>query len=323
MTALILAFIFTILMMAFFCGSEIGLISCQKPRIANMVKNGSKRAEIVKYVLDRPALMLATTLVGNNICTVCAPIIVKKIALEAGMNLQACTWMITLLLPILLLFPEIIPKNWFRQAPAQRSVFFAPLLILMLIILYPAAKMLAVFTTAWTRLLGRKQENNEPAWMMRDDFRYLIRDSENAGIIDSEAADILDRSLGFHRLRVKDVLTPFSKVIDISATTTVNEAIALCRKYDISLLPVKSKRDEYIGIFSIYKAIFTTNESTWDKLIVTTCMHEIHYIEDNEQLPVVISVARENNCRMLGVKDGNGNAIGIVTPRDVSEKLFV
>ena len=214
--------------------------------------------------------MLATTLVGNNICTVCAPIIVKKIAIEAGMSQQACTWMITLLLPVLLLFPEIIPKNWFRQAPARRSVFFAPLLILMLIILYPAAKLLAIFTTAWTRLLGRKQENNEPAWMMRDDFRYLIRDSENAGVIDSEAADILDRSLGFHRLRVKDVLTPFSKVVNVSATTTVKEAVALCRRYDISLLPIKSKRGEYIGIFSIYKAIFATNESTWSKLIVTT-----------------------------------------------------
>ena len=323
MITLILTFIFTVLMMAFFCGSEIGLISCQKPRIANMVKNGSKRAAIVKYVLDRPALMLATTLVGNNICTVCAPIIVKRIAIEAGMSQQACAWTITLLLPMLLLFPEIIPKNWFRQAPAQRSVLFAPLLILMLIVLYPAARLLAAFTTAWTRLLGRKQDNNEPAWMMRDDFRYLIRDSENAGVIDSEAADILDRSLGFHRLRVKDALTPFSKVVDVSATTTVKEAVALCSKYDISLIPVKSKRGEYIGIFSIYKAIFTTNESTWNKLIVTTCMHEIHYIESSKLLPDVIAVAKENNCRMLGVKDEKGNAIGIVTPRDVSEKLFV
>ncbi|MDD5698981.1 MAG: CNNM domain-containing protein [Victivallaceae bacterium] len=323
MITAIAVLIVTVLLMAFFCGSEIGLISCQKPRIANMVKNGSRRAAAVKYILDRPGLMLATMLVGTNICTVCASLLAKQVVLEAGVKAHIAYWGTALVLPLLLLFPEIVPKNWFRQAPARRSVFFAPLLLFVFVILYPAAKLIALFTGLLTRLLGRPQEGDEPAWLMRNDFRYLIRDSENAGVIDSGAADILDRSLTFHQLRVKDVMTPLAKVVQVTATTTVREAAELCRRHKVSLLPVMSKRGEYIGIFSIYKAIFTTNEKTWNKLIVTVCMHQIHYLAADCLLPEVIAAARRHNCRLLGVKDDKGNVIGIVTPGDVSGKLFV
>ena len=317
------ALIITILLMAFFTGNEIGLISCQKPRIATLVKNGSKRAAIVQYVLDRPALMLATTLVGTNICTVCASVLAKEVVLEAGMAENYSVWVVTLGLPILLLFPEIIPKNWFRQSPSKRCTSFAPLLMLMFVLLYPVSKLIALFTSATVKFFDRHKDNVNPTWIMRDDFRYLIRDSENAGVIDSEAADILDRSLHFHHLQVKDIVTPFRNVVHVSATTTVKEAAELCGRHDVSLLPIKSIRGEWIGIFSIYDAIFSTNEKTWDKLTVTACMHELFFLDSRQSLPDVITSAQENNCRMLAVKDENGKALGIVTPSDVSDKLFV
>ena len=167
---------------------------------------------MVQYVLERPALMLATTLVGTNICNVCASVLAKEVALEAGMAKSYSVWMVTLVLPILLLFPEIIPKNWFRQSPSERCTLFAPLLMLMFIILYPISKLIALFTSASVKFFDRDKDNVKPTWIMRDDFRYLIRDSENAGVIDSEAADILDRSLQFHHLQVKDIVMPFRNV---------------------------------------------------------------------------------------------------------------
>jgi CBS domain containing-hemolysin-like protein len=308
--------------MAFFSGNEIGLISCQKPRIATLAKNGNRRAAIIQYVLDRPALMLATTLVGTNICAVCASVLAKEVALEAGMPESSVSWAVTIILPIFLLFPEIIPKNWFRQAPARRCTFFAPLLMFMLIILYPVSKLIAMFTSGCIKLLDRENNSAKPTWIMRDDFRYLIRDSETQGVIDSEAADILDRSLHFHRLQVKDIVTPFRNVIHVNATTTISEAAELCKKHDVSLLPVKAKRGEWIGIFSIYEAIFSTNEKTWDRLTVTACMHELFFLDSRQSLPDVITSAQKHNCRMLAVKGPDGKAIGIVTPSDVSDKLF-
>ncbi len=319
----VIALLITILLMAFFCGSETGLISCPKSRIAALVKNGSKRAATVKYILDRPALMLATTLVGTNICMVCASVLAKQVATEAGMPENSCAWMVTLVLPVFLLFPEIIPKNWFRQAPAERCVFFAPLLICMLIILYPVSKLIALFTSGSLKLLDKAKCGSQSLWLMRDDFRYSIRDSEKAGVIDSEAADILDRSLTFHQLQVKDIFTPFEKVIHVAATTTISEAAALCRKHGISLLPVKSKRGVWIGIFSIYDAIFSTDEKNWKNLVVTACMHDLFFLDSKQPLPEVINIAQKHNCRMLAVRDETGQALGIVTPSDVSDKLFL
>ena len=317
------ALIISILLMAFFCGSEIGLISSHKSRIATLVKNGSKRAAMVQYILKRPALMLATTLVGTNISTVCASILARQVAIQAGMPENYCAWLVALILPVFLLFPEIIPKNWFRQAPAERCVFFAPLLIFMLIILYPVSKLIALFTGFLVNILDKSKRSSQTAWLMRDDFRYSIRDSEKAGIIDSEAADILDRSLAFHRLRIKDIFTPFDQVISVSAATSISEAAALCREHGVSLLPVRSKRGVWIGIFSIYDAIFSTDEKHWNTLVVTACMRNLFFIDSSRPIPDVINTAQKNNCRMLAVRNEKGEPVGIVTPSDVSDKLFM
>ena len=37
----------------------------------------------------------------------------------------------------------------------------------------------------------------------------------------------------------------------------------------------------------------------------------------------LFALAQKNNCRMLAVRDETGQAVGIVTPSDVSDRLFV
>jgi CBS domain containing-hemolysin-like protein len=320
--------ILIVLLNAFFSGCEIGLISSQKPRIVNQAKKGSKRAALIEFFLNHPNLMLSTILVGNNTCTVCASLLAEQTAVTWGFGSNTGILVTSIILTLILLASEIIPKDWFRQAPEERCIFFAPLLYSMYILLYVPSKLMAMFTRTTVRLFspkGSKQDNT--SLLLREDFRLLIRDSERANVIDSESADILDRSLDFYNLRIKDILTPMDKVVSISARATIIEAAKLCKKHNVSRLPVLSRRNnsdnpEWIGVFSVYNAIFNIDQADWNTTRVSGCMSSIYSVREDQEIPAVMSNSQAVKCRLLAVKDKEGRPIGVVTPIDVSKMLF-
>lgn len=120
------ATLFFILLQAFFSGIETGLVSLRRPRVQNEVRKGDKRAEILEFFLDRPSLMLSAVMLGTNICTVCASLMAKKTAIALGFTDNTGLMITTFILTFLLLSAEIIPKDWFRQAPYDRCSLFAP-----------------------------------------------------------------------------------------------------------------------------------------------------------------------------------------------------
>src|SRR3990172_6360229 len=59
-----------VLLEAFFSGSEMALISCDRTKIRHLAGEGVKGARVAERLLPRPDRLLATTLVGTNLCVV-------------------------------------------------------------------------------------------------------------------------------------------------------------------------------------------------------------------------------------------------------------
>jgi CBS domain containing-hemolysin-like protein len=316
-------------MHSFFCGCEIGLISSQKPRIRSFVRKGSRSAAIIEYFLNRPHLMLATILIGINVALSVAADLAKEIALEWGFQDNWITMFVTAsVLSVILLIFEIIPKDWFRQAPEERCVRFARLFYAFYLILYVPAILLAKFT-AWVinTFSNQAKSADNAKLLLREDFRILLRDSESAGIIESEAAEIIDRALDFYNLRVGNIMIPINKVKTVPAEATVREAVELCRQYRLSRLLIKNENltdanQQYNSIFSIYDAIFKLDESKWHETPVTFCALTPATIRPHSELNEVLSQTQSAKCQLVVVRNDSNTPIGIVTPVDVVKRLF-
>lgn len=321
--------ILAVLLHSFFCGCEIGLISSQKPRIRSLVRKGSRGAEIIEFFLERPHLMLATILIGVNIALSIAASLAKEIALEWGFQDNWATMFITAsILSVILLIFEIVPKDWFRQAPEERCVRFAGLFYAFYFLLSVPAKLLAEFT-AWliNTFSSQSKRADNAKLLLKEDFRILLRDSENAGIIENEAAEIIDRSLDFYNLRVGNIMIPINKVKTVPAEATVSEAVELCRRHRLSRLLIKNANiadvnQQYSTIFSIYDAIFKLDESKWHETPVTACSRPPGVIRPHSELNEVLTRTQAAQCQLVVVRNDSNTPIGIVTPVDVIKRLF-
>ncbi|MCF6176645.1 MAG: CNNM domain-containing protein [Victivallaceae bacterium] len=312
---------------AFFSGCETGFVSLQRPRIHNAKKQGCRRASMVDVLLKHPSLTLAVTLLGTNISIVCASMLARKFALWTGLEPKTAFVAVPLVLTLVMLTIEIIPKNWFRQAPDERLILCAPLLYVSCIILFPFAKLLSLFTertVQWFAVSG--VEGKDPGLLLREDFRLLLRDSERAGIIDSEAADILDRSVDFYKLKISDVMTRSEQVKFVNSTASVAEAVETCRSNNLSRLVVfdsEANSGNTGGIFSIYDAIFDLDEALWDLTPIGGLVKKASTVFADESATEVLVNARREEIPLLMVIDrSSGQQLGVVTPVDVAKQIF-
>ena len=317
---------------AFFSGIETGLISMRKSRVRHGVKSGTPRAGILNFFISHPGYMLATTLVGTNISVVCAAKMAKEGATSLGFEGTGAMLCVTLGLTVLLLAAEIIPKDWFRQHPYQRCLAFSGLFKAAYFVFYVPVRLMAGLTNLTTNLIkGDTDSKKAEAALMREDFIMLLRESETAGIIDSEAADILDRSMEFHSITVRDIFRPKTDVLDAPADMTVKEAMRLCGERGVSRLPVRDPAQNvdscttWIGVFSLYDMIFVIPEDEWESSRIGDHVSSINSVPMNATMESVLFAAKKSDSHLLAVRSETcttENHVGIVSRTDVVKRLF-
>lgn len=320
--SLIIGIIIVLLLNSFFAGIEIGMISLLRPRIHHEAAKGSSAACLVEKIINKPSLMLATTLFGNNVCTVLVSVMGDQLFVAWGFAGTASLIYSTAVMTVLLMLSEIIPKNWFRQSPEERCMFFIPFYYLLGWILYPGAKIMAYFTELTLKVFsGEQADEQKTRNLLRQDLRMLLRDSENAGSIDEGAADLLDKAIDFNSQRIQHIYIPLEKLVTITPDATLTEAIAACRVSGKSRLPVING-NKWEGIFSLYDAIFNISDDKWDNRKVSGCLRTTTSVSLNDPITEVLKKSKEVNTRMILVNNKNGEYVGAVTTTDVSRVLF-
>jgi putative hemolysin len=268
--------------------------------------------------------MLSTILLGTNICVVASSITARMAIDSFGVDPKAATFLTVVIMTILLLMVEIVSKDWFRQAPFERTMLFAYLLYIAFIIFYLPIRVLSMFTSYVSKLCAIK-DYVDVRLLIRDDFRHLLRDSEREGALDKEAADILNKGVDFHTLSVKDIMVKKQDIFACTTTMTIAEAIQLCKERHVSRLPVHLEgKEKYVGMFSAYDAFFSINESKWDKTYITGCLRPLQYVAASESLHKILDISQKSKASLLMViDDETKEQIGLVTSNDVVQHLFV
>jgi CBS domain containing-hemolysin-like protein len=209
-------------------------------------------------------------------------------------------------------------------------MFFAYLLYASYFILYIPVKLISAFTSFFSSIVAKKTTAMESsAGLLREDFRILLHESEDAGIIDSEAANILDRALEFHYIQPGDIFIEHSSVIDIRSDMSVYEAIQFCRRHGKSRLPVKTyssgdTKRKWIGIFTVYDALFDIPENRWQDTLVGECLRPLVEISEKATMNDMLMNAKSSETGILVVCSDSKDKehLGILTISDIIKLLF-
>lgn len=148
-----------ILLQAFFAGSEIALISCDKIKMRALAEEGSNSAKLVLQAYKNIEDYLTTTLVGINISLIISTLILTfymENALEKGGEIYT----ILILSPLIVIFGQVVPKAVF-QSKRNSIILWAiyPLWVFSKFF-FPVLKLVNIFSKIITRLIGKDRNQS-------------------------------------------------------------------------------------------------------------------------------------------------------------------
>lgn len=168
---------------AFFSGSETGMYRVSRMRLLLDALDGSWLSRGMLWLLNHPAIFVATALVGNNLANFMVSLGIVK-AIAAGVGGGATTELLGTIFttPLVFVMGELFPKYLFYNAPYRLLYAVRPLVLLVSALFLPVSLILGLLGNALRALTGEAPFQVRLA-MQRSELEQVLREGHEAGVL--------------------------------------------------------------------------------------------------------------------------------------------
>lgn len=197
---------------ALYSGSEIGFYRVSSVQVDLDAKGGSRRAALMRWLLQSESALLVTILIGNNLALELSTHVGEAL-LEETFGLTdpgALALAVTLALtPLVFLFGEALPKDLFRQRPHALTGLGAPLIALSRIVFWPLERVLRIVTLFLERALGLGSEVVAPRAAGKEAVLGFLAEGRRHGVLSESAEKLASNALRLRGVAVEQAMVPW------------------------------------------------------------------------------------------------------------------
>lgn len=313
----ILILIVSLLLSAFFSGSEASLLSLPHEKAKQLAEEHGPDAWAMKKWLAIPNDLLTTILVGNNFVNILIASLSANIA-ERYFSNDALAISVGVTTMAILLFGEIAPKTVGRGHAEK----FAPVALIILIaffyLMWPIVKL---FTKIIELVLG-KNANVRSRAVTKDDIEVMVEMAEEDRSIDSKQLDLLNSILEFPSIKVKDIMVPRPLIEGLKRKSTFNDVIKVVREVAHSRYPVyEEDLDDVLGFLHVKDLAFMQPEEQRN-FDISKYLKPPFFVYEHMKIQAVFDHMNRKKVHLALVKDENGMVVGMLTLEDIMEEIF-
>ncbi|GBE02049.1 magnesium and cobalt efflux protein CorC [bacterium BMS3Abin08] len=330
---IILIFVF-ILFNGFFAGSEIAVVTARKTRISELVKEGNKKALILKKLQSDPDRFLATVQIGVTVVGAMAsaiggataikllqPIIEKvPIKLIAASSDAISIGVVVILISYLsLVIGELVPKSIALKNPERVALIVArPLSAFSRITSY-FVSILTFSTNLILKPLGTNPFTQR-SFVSEEEIKLLIKEGRDRGLFEPEEEELIHGVFEFADLSVKQVMVPFTKVVAFSIDTPLQEILDVVSEEQYSRYPVYHKETSNIKGILYAKDLFK-KLSAKESIDISKLVRAPFFVPESMKISTLLRQMQRRGTHIAVVVDEYGAVTGIVTIEDLIEEI--
>lgn len=303
---------------ALFSGMETGCYRINRVRLFVRASQGDRRARILDKLINRPAALLGTLLIGNNLAnylgTAGLGVILATMDLPVWEAVIINTVLVTL---VLFIFGETLPKDLFaahadrlmypfaRPLSALRWIFTLTLILPFVVLLSQVA----------VNLVGG---GSGKALTPRKRVAEMVNWGAGLGLLSDEQTEIAQRALAMSIRKIGGEATPWNKVVTVRDTITAKELRKLAGQTPRASFPVLNANGRVVGVMDMIDALLLP-EGT-DQPAVAAAKPAVNL---DQHMPVREALARLQREHVgMAIVTGTGpRPVGIVTVKDLVEPL--
>ncbi len=318
--------IFTLILSAFFSGSEMAFLSSNRLMIELNRKKNPGFSKLTDVFYKNTGLFISTILVGNNIALVVYGLYMGKI-IEPGIKQYIESETTTLLLQtvfstlVILITAEFLPKIIFRMNPSVAMNIVAVPLTFFYWLFYPISKLTLAFSNFFIRkiLKANNPPQKENIVIGRVDLDHLITEhqekaSENLPL--PEEVKFFKNALDFSTIKVRECSVPRTDLEAVEIEDSLENLRDLFIETGYSkILVYKENIDNIVGYVHVSQMFKNPKK-------LRNIISPISVVPESMTANKLLEIFTKEHRSIVLVVDEFGGTYGIVTLEDILEEIF-
>lgn len=304
---------------AFFSASETGMMTLNRYRLKHLTKSGHRGARRASELLNRTDRLIGVILIGNNFVNILASSIATVIAIRlwGDAGIAIATGLLTI---IILVFAEVTPKTVAAAYPERIAFPAAPILTLLLKLMYPLVWLVNLVTSGLLKLLGLNVGANRGDHLSREELRTLV--NEAGAMLPKKHKDMLVSILDLENVTVNDIMIPRNEVMGLDLDLPLDEILRHLRASQHTRLPVyRGDVNNVVGILHLRNVSKLLMQEDVTKDTIERLCREPYFVPESTPLNTQLINFQKAKRRIGIVVDEYGDVLGIVTLEDILEEI--
>ena len=333
LSAELLAIFCLLILNGFFAMSEIAILSSRKSKLKQKADDGQARYAQVLEIAQHPGPLLSTMQVGITLIGILTGAL-GQATLTDNLQKAFLTWnlpsvwadplafgIVVLCITLASVFiGELIPKRIALSNPEKIAASVVNPMRFFSFVFYPLERFLTWSSDLVLKLLGIKPNEDPP--VTEEELKVMLREGRDAGIFHEVEQNLAESMLtlddkGTHGYLTQRVDVLFFEKDDDDATIRKT----VIENPDVEVFPVcDGGLDHVVGVVDGRRILAALAENRYTGLK--------EFLELPAVVPVsvsplkVLGVFKDKNAKMVLVVDEYGGIQGVVTLRNILEKLF-
>jgi CBS domain containing-hemolysin-like protein len=306
---------------AVFSGCEIGLYSLSKVRLRLRIARKEPNAILIAEWFERPTYALEGLLIWQNIAGFIFTAIITAILSLWGFGEMGQSVISTaFVLPMMLIFTEIMPKDLFHTHADRWMYRMVPMLkwLFRTITVVPLLPLVNALSRMSMWMVGANKNVPMPTGP-RTEILTLFEESAATGVLTGTQQDLVQRALRLGRTSVREVMIPWNRVIGVPVGISHEGFRAMVKRYHVSRMPVLgNSMTEVMGIVDVLDALVPRTAGTFR---MADYVHPPMTLIGEQSVRSAITLMQRARQTIAIVMDRHGRSIGLVTMKDLIEEL--
>ena len=297
----------------FFSLAETSLFSLSKWQTQQLVERNPRAGGMVVRLLAEPQDLLATMVLGNTFASAGMLAVSFWMALHGAWSLAVT---IPVLLVVILIGCEVLPKTMAVRNPEQWALHVAGPLSLVLTVSLPLCRIAQRANASILKIFVPRTFKSVSA-VTDADYQELLELAYQQGTLAQSEKEIILQIISLDRRTAREVMKPRSTMAAISDDSTIEEMIAAARKFKHRRLPIFDESpDTIVGILDTRALLLDPHIDLADAVEFPS------FVPESMNLLQLLKSLQRQQRGLAIVLDEYGGTAGIVTMEDILEEMI-
>lgn len=300
-----------ILLQAFFAMIEMASVSFNKVRLEYYVGQNHLRAKWLSYLLNRPAKLFGTTLIGVNAALQLGSEASRRLydAFHLNPDLSAITQIV-----FVLIFAELSPLLAARRYAEHVALLGVPFLYFFSLILTPVIWFFDLLCTFVNKLVGSPPTTGY--YLSREELQKMLEEQEEGE--PEEFQKLVSNIFTLKTKTAKELMIPIQDVQLLHVQATVLEVRQVLMTQYTPYLPLYQRDPRHIVAIAYPRDLIRLPMSKR----IRDYARPPWFISESISILQILKQFRRNNRSNAIVLNEAGNAVGILTLDTIIDEIF-